>query len=157
MDTPQFTSSKFFSNMSQPSPAPVPNYTRSLLLAISLALFVGGVLLRYTELVEPGSRKFVADTLLKVGFVVGLAWLAAPQLERLGWQRLRGTGLAIIIAVGGLTAVRPRLGGIAAGIVIGGFLVLAVLGWVRSVIFNGSGSATIPAKSRKIEKNPTRR
>ena len=96
--------------MVQPSSSPKPSFTRISLLAICLLLFVGGILLRYAELVEPGSRKFVADSLLKVSMVVGLAWLAAPQLERLGWQRLRGTGLAIIIIVGGITAVRPRFG-----------------------------------------------
>lgn len=143
--------------MSQPSSPPPIHHTRLLLLVLSVLLFVSGILLRYSELVEAGSREFVAGTLLKVGMVVGLAWLAAPQLERLGWQRLRGTGLAIIIVVGAITAVRPRFGAIAAGIVIGGFVVLALLGWVRGVIFNGSGTATIPAKSSKIEKNPTRR
>lgn len=143
--------------MSQLSPPRNSHHTRPLLLVLSVALLGGGLLLRFSELVEPSSREFVGGSLLKVGMVIGLAWLAAPQLERLGWQRLRGTGLAIIIVIAGLTAVRPRFGAIAAGIAIGGFVVLALLGWVRGVIFNGSGAATIPAKSRKIEKNPTRR
>lgn len=142
--------------MSEPS-SPKFQPTRFLLLIISGLLIGGGILLRFSELVEANSREFVAGSLLKVGMVVGVAWLALPQLERLGWQRLRGTGLAIIIAIGAITAVRPRFGAIAAGIAIGGFAVLALLGWVRGVIFNGSGAATIPAKSRKIEKNPTRR
>lgn len=124
---------------------------------MSILLLVAGVLLKFTPLVEAGSRDFLGGTLFKVGMVVGLAWLAAPQLERLGWQKLRGTGLAIIIVIGVLTAVRPKFGAIAAGMAVGGFMALAVLGWVRGVIFSGGGAATIDAKSRKIQKNPTRR
>jgi hypothetical protein len=100
---------------------------------------------------------FLSGTLLKVGMVLGLGWLAAPQLERLGWSRLRGTGMAIITAIGILTALRPKFGAIAAGFVVGGFCVLAVLGWVRGVIFNDNRTGSTSAKSSKIEKNPTRR
>ncbi len=67
---------------------------------------------------ESGSREFSSGTLIKVGIVLGLGWLAAPQLERLGWRKLRGTGLAIMLAIGGLTAVRPRLGAMAAGLAL---------------------------------------
>lgn len=130
---------------------------RMVLLVSGISLFVAGLLLRYSTLVEPASREFVGGTLLKVAMVVGLAWLAAPQLERLGWQKMRGTTLAIIAVIGVLTALRPRFGAIAAGIVIGGFVVLAMVGWVRGVIFSGARSATIDAKTGKIEKNPTRR
>lgn len=118
---------------------------------------VAGGVVGASNWVDSGSRELFAGTLFKVGLVLGLAWLAAPQLEKLGWQRLRGTGLAIIAMVGVLTAIRPRIGAIAAAIVIGGFLALAMLGWVRSVIFSGSEGATISPKTRKIEKNPTRR
>lgn len=137
--------------------APVSNLTRWMLLVISCALLFGSVILKFSPMIEPGSREFAAGTLFKVGMVLGLAWLALPQLERFGWQNMRGTGLAVIVVIGALSAIRPRFGAIAAGIAVGGFLFVAMLGWVRGVIFNGAGSATIHAKSRKIEKNPTKR
>ena len=128
-----------------------------VLLICSVSLLAGSVFLKVTPLVEAGSRDFASGALFKVGLVVGLCWLAAPQLQRLGWQRLRGTGLAIIIVVAALIAIRPKVGAIAAGIAVAGFLTLAMLGWVRGVIFTGAGTSTIDAKSGKIEKNPTRR
>ena len=70
---------------------------------------------------------------------------------------MRGTGLAIIIVIGLLTVMRPKVGMMAAGIAIGAFLVLAMLGWVRGVIFSGAQASPNKAKTRKIEKNPTRR
>ncbi len=131
--------------------------TQGMLLGVCVLLFLAGIVVRNTAFLDPGGRKFTSDTFFKVGFVVGLAWLASPQLEKLGWQKLRGTGLAVICLIGAMTAVRPRFGAIAAGILIGGFLVLAVLGWVRGVIFNGRASATTIEKHGKIEKNPTKR
>ena len=104
-----------------------------------------------------GSREFASGSLIKVGIVMALAWLAMPQLERLGWQRLRGTGIAIIMAIGGLTAVKPRFGAVAAGVVFGAFLVLTVLGWARGIIFNAPTTAVTGEKRGKIEKNPTKR
>ncbi|MCC6509072.1 MAG: hypothetical protein IT423_08190 [Pirellulaceae bacterium] len=138
------------------SPKPV-NYTSLMLLAISLCLMAIGAFIRFSDWMEPGSRDFASGAMFKVGMVVGLGWLAAPQLEKLGWSRLRGTGIAIILAIGGLTAVRPRFGAIAAGIAIGGFVVLALLGWVRGAIFNAPTTSATGEKSRKIEKNPTKR
>lgn len=132
-------------------------WQRTFLLICSIGLMLSGVLVGVSNWVEPGSRELFAGTLFKVGLVLGLAWLAAPQLEKLGWERLRGTGLAVIAIVGILTAIRPRIGAIAAVIVIGGFFAVAMLGWVRSVIFSGNGGATISPKTRKIEKNPTKR
>lgn len=120
-------------------------------------MLVTSIILKFSPLIEPGSREFAAGTLFKVGMVLGLAWLAAPQLERFGWQKMRGTGLAVIVAIGALSAIRPRLGAIAAGIAAGGFLFVAMLGWVRGVILNGSSTHTIQAKRGKIEKNPTKR
>jgi hypothetical protein len=139
------------------SEPPLSNLTRWMLLLISLTMLLGSVIFKFSPLVEPGSREFAAGTLFKVGMVLGLAWLALPQLERFGWQNMRGTGLAVIIAIGALSAIRPRFGAIAAAIAVGGFLIVAVLGWVRGVIFNGAGAAIIHPKSRKIEKNPTKR
>jgi hypothetical protein len=146
----------------QPPLAPTPSSSSAkrtwwILLVCSISLLVAGILLKYSPLVEAGSRDFASGAFFKVGLVIGLAWLAAPQLERLGWERMRGTGLAVIVVIAALTAIRPRIGAIAAGMAVGGFLVLAMLGWVRGVIFSGAGTATIDAKSRKIEKNPTRR
>ncbi len=136
---------------------PKTNATQIFLLCISIVLIVGGLLARLNGVGEAGSREFVSGSLIKVGIVTALAWLAMPQLERLGWQRLRGTGIAIIIGIGALTAVRPRFGAMAAGIVVGGMLVLGVLGWARGIIFNAPTTAVTDEKRGKIEKNPTKR
>lgn len=132
-------------------------FTQTLLLIIWIALIAGGLAMRVTEAGQAGSREFMSGSLIKVGIVLALAWLALPQLEKLGWHKLRGTGLAIMVVIGVITAVRPRFGAIAAGIAIGGFLVLAVLGWVRGIIFNAPRTAVTEEKHGKIEKNPTRR
>lgn len=131
--------------------------TQIALLIIWILLITGGLIARVTGAGEAGSREFVSGAMIKVGIVMGLAWLAMPQLERLGWQRLGGTGIAIILAIGSLTAVKPRFGAMAAGIVVGAFLVLAVLGWARGIIFNAPGTAVTDEKRGKIEKNPTKR
>lgn len=127
------------------------------MLVIWILLITSGLVVRISGAGEPGSREFVSGSMIKVGIVMALAWLAMPQLERLGWQRLRGTGIAIIVAIGGLTAVKPRFGAMAAGIVLGAFLVLTVLGWARGIIFNAPGTAVTGEKRGKIEKNPTKR
>ena len=133
------------------------NTTQILLLIIWIALIAGGLTARVLGSGEAGSREFISGSLIKVGIVMALAWLAMPQLERLGWQRLRGTGIAVIVAIGALTAVRPRFGAMAAGIAVGACLVLAVLGWARGIIFNAPGSTVTGEKRGKIEKNPTKR
>jgi hypothetical protein len=78
-----------------------------------------------------GSSGFAAGTLLKVGVVLFIAWLAAPQLERFGWQRLRGTMLAGLVVVIALFAIRPRIGAIAGALFIGGSMFFGILGWFR--------------------------
>ncbi len=136
----------------------MPNkFTQTLLLVIWIALIGGGLLMRVFETGQAGSREFVSGSLIKVGIVMALAWVAMPQLERLGWHKLRWTGVAIIVAIAAITAVRPRFGAIAAGIAIGGALVLAVLGWARGIIFNAPTTAVTEEKHGKIEKNPTKR
>lgn len=106
---------------------------RILLAGCAGLLLVAGGILASTDVIAQGSREFVSGTLLKVGFVLGLVWLAAPQLEKLGWQRLRGTMLAIVVAVLILWSIRPRLGAIAGAILIGGSAAFALLGWIRSL------------------------
>ncbi len=132
-------------------------WTRHALLAIAIAMLAVGLLVRFSPYAEPGSREFLSGSLIKVSIVVGLAWVAAPQLERLGWERLRGTGIVVLMIAGAATAIRPRLGAIIAGMAIGGFVLLAMLGWVRGIIFNGNGTDSIRPKTGKIEKNPTKR
>jgi hypothetical protein len=136
---------------------PEPPWQRLALLICCLVLAAAGITVKLAPGFEAGSREYLSGTFLKVSLVVGLAWLAAPQLERLGWERLRGTGLGILAGIGMLTAIRPRFGAIAIAVAIAGFVGLTVLGWVRGVIFNGAGKATIPRNNGKIEKNPTRR
>ena len=102
------------------------------LLAFFTMVFLGlGAALHTMPSSDSSSSKFAAGTLLKVGVVLGLAWISAPQLERLGWQRLRGTLLVAVIVVILLYAIRPRIGAIAAAILIVGSAGFSLLGWFR--------------------------
>lgn len=110
--------------------SPEVRWQRGLLAFFALVfLGLGGVL--HTMPSSDSSSKFAAGTLLKVGVVLGLAWISAPQLERLGWQRLRGTLLVAVIVVILLYAIRPRIGAIAAAILIVGSVGFSLLGWFR--------------------------
>ncbi len=105
---------------------------------------------------DQASREYFANTLLKVGVVCGLAWLAAPQLERFGWHRLRGTLLVAIVIVMVLWAVRPRIGAIAGAVIIGASVFFSLLGWLRSSVFDSPVKSDFSPKTGKIKKNPTR-
>ncbi|MCC7333466.1 MAG: hypothetical protein IT422_00110 [Pirellulaceae bacterium] len=110
--------------------SPEVRWQRGLLAFFALVfLGLGGVLHAMPS--SDSSSKFAAGTLLKVGVVLGLAWISAPQLERLGWQRLRGTLLVAVIVVILLYAIRPRIGAIAAAILIVGSAGFSLLGWFR--------------------------
>ena len=89
--------------MSQHSGKDVPsseNKWQRMVLGASAALLLGaGMILAAWPGMETGSGEYFSGTLLKVGVVLGVAWLAAPQLERFGWHRLRGTLLASLIIV----------------------------------------------------------
>jgi len=103
-----------------------------LMLAISaVACVVVGVVLEFVPGMDNSSRKFASGMALKIGLVLGLAWVSAPQLERLGWQRLRGTMLAAVVIVLVLYAIRPKIGAIAAALLIAGSILFSLLGWVR--------------------------
>ncbi|GIW98791.1 MAG: hypothetical protein KatS3mg111_2124 [Pirellulaceae bacterium] len=90
-----------------------------------------GLLASTTDWLESGSREFAAGTLLKVGVVLGIVWLAAPHLQRLGWQRIRGGLLVGLIIVLLLFAIRPRIGAVAAVVIASVALASSLLGWVR--------------------------
>ncbi len=100
--------------------------------AISLGLI--GVIAHWMPGIEAGSARFIAGTSWKVGVVLAIAWLASPQLERLGWDRIRGTMLAAVSIVIVLYAIRPRIGAIAGLILVGGSAAVAMIGWVRQVV-----------------------
>ncbi|MEZ6134903.1 MAG: hypothetical protein R3C53_08340 [Pirellulaceae bacterium] len=104
---------------------------RVLLGGASLLFFALGALAAWSSILDDGSRGFASGSLLKVGVVLGIAWLAAPQLERFGWQRLRGTMLLGVVAVLALFAIRPKIGAIAGAVFVGGSIFFSVLGWVR--------------------------
>lgn len=94
----------------------------------------GGLLVAWFPISDTNSRTYYSGTLLKVGFVCGLAWLAAPQLERLGWHRLRGTLLVAIFVVLVLWAIRPKIGALAGILLVGGSLLFMLIGWLRTVV-----------------------
>jgi drug/metabolite transporter (DMT)-like permease len=106
-------------------------WQRILLLAIATIMMLAGLVVSLQSNLDAGSAQFLSGTLWKVAVVVILAWLAAPQLERLGWQRVRGTMLAAIVIVLLLYAIRPKLGAIAAALLIASSVLLAIVGWLR--------------------------
>lgn len=112
------------------------NFNLQRLLIGGFALLMGavGLAVHWIPGIEKGSVLFIAGTAWKVGFVLGLAWLASPQLERLGWQKIRGTMLVAVTIVIVLYAIRPRIGAIAAGLLIAGSMAAAVIGWVRQLM-----------------------
>ena len=109
----------------------ISSFQRKLLAFFSVTFLILGLLASTTDLLAVGSKEFVSGTLLKVGFVVGLLWVAAPQLERLGWEKLRGTMLAGAILVIVLWSIRPRIGAIAGGVLAASMLLVTITGWFR--------------------------
>ena len=103
---------------------------RAVLLAFCLLFSIAGFIAAWLPLDE-SSREFTSGTLLKLGVVLFIAWLAAPQLERLGWDRLRGSALIGVIIVACGFAIRPRLGAILGSILLIGGLFFGLVGWVR--------------------------
>ncbi len=103
-----------------------------VLLAFFAILFLAlGLGLDTIPGIDASSRKYAAGTFLKVGVVLGLVWIAAPQLDRFGWQRLKGSLLVVVILVCGLIAVRPKFGAIVGAIFVVGSLAFSLVGWVR--------------------------
>ena len=107
---------------------------RLVLAIFALAFLVVGVVLNFLPDMDSTSRKFASGTLLKIGVVLGLAWISAPQLERWGWQRLRGTALMMVIIVIVLYAIRPRIGAIVGAVLIAGAVGFSLVGWFRSLL-----------------------
>lgn len=106
-----------------------------LMLAIFALAFLGlGVVLNFLPDLDSTSRKFASGTLLKIGVVLGLAWISAPQLERWGWQRLRGTALVMVIIVIVLYAIRPRIGAVVGAVLIAGAVGFSLMGWFRKLM-----------------------
>lgn len=106
-----------------------------LMLAIFALLFLGGgAVLNLLPNLDSTTRSFASGTLLKIGVVLGLAWISAPQLERWGWQRLRGTALIMVIIVIVLYAIRPRIGAMVGAVLIAGAVGISLAGWFRNLI-----------------------
>ncbi|MCA9129332.1 MAG: hypothetical protein KDB22_19740 [Planctomycetales bacterium] len=102
-----------------------------LLASIAVVCLVSGALIGFLP-VPAASEEFLRGLLMKLGVVLGMAWLAAPQLAKLGWARLQGSLLVGVIVVLILWAIRPRIGAIAgAGFAIG-CLFFGIIGWLRN-------------------------
>ena|SRR6056297_3312203 len=119
-------------------PSPEAGWQRAILATFCLLFLAAGLILRWFHLLDPASEEFASGMLLKVGFVLGLAWVAAPQLERFGWNRLRGSALVVLVIVLVLWAIRPRLGAIVGGALIALTVLFSLLGWFRNLIKSGS-------------------
>jgi uncharacterized membrane protein YadS len=105
---------------------------QTVVLAIFCGLFLAaGLLARWVPFLDQGMTEFASGTLLKVGVVLLVAWLAAPQLEKLGWQRLRGSALVGLLIVAVAFAIRPRLGAIVGIVFFVAALFFGIVGWLR--------------------------
>ncbi len=107
---------------------------RVMLGSMAGAMIVAGMLIRAITTMDPASQEYYSGTLLKVGMVLGIAWLAAPQLERMGWERVRGSALVGIVVVLVLWAIRPKIGAWAGAILAIGACFFAIVGWLRNQI-----------------------
>ena len=110
------------------------NLQKAVLLVCSISFFGIGVLIKTTNWLDGQSSPFISGTLLKVGFVLGLAWIAYPHLQQLGWDKVRGTLGAGVVLVMILMAIRPKIGAIAASILVAGTIATALLGWIRQFL-----------------------
>jgi hypothetical protein len=121
------------------SPTPGSKLQRMLLGGFCLVFLIAGSLVRWIPAIDGNSGVFASGALLKVGVVLGIAWLAAPQLERLGWQRVKGTMLIGIVIILALFAIRPKIGAIAGVVFVAGSVFFSVAGWLRTLAkFSGS-------------------
>lgn len=119
--------------MSPKRPAnPAAKWQRRLLAFFAIAFLAVGLIAEFSQgVLDAESRRFFSGTLLKVGTVLGLAWIAAPQLEYLGWDRLRGGLLVGVVIVIVLWAIRPKIGAIAGAILASSGVIVALMGWFR--------------------------
>lgn len=120
-------------------PTPEARIQRAILATFCVIFLAAGLAIRWFHLLDSTSEEFVSGMLLKVGFVLGLGWVAAPQLERFGWQRLRGSVLVIAVIVLVLWAIRPKIGAIVGGALIAATVLFSLVGWVRSLTQFRSG------------------
>lgn len=130
------------------SPTSESKWQRLALGASAAALLGGGLLIAawrsmQQNTMELNSDTYFSGTMIKVGVVLGVAWLAAPQLERLGWHRLRGTMLAALLVVLVLWLARPKIGAWAGAIVLGGGAFFSLIGWFRG-LFSDNPSRISP-------------
>ena len=109
------------------------NWQRLTIASMAVLLAIAGCVFHFSPNLEAGGAQFLSGVLWKIAMVLGLAWVASPQLERLGWHRVRGTMLIGIVIVIVLYAIRPRVGAIAAFILVAVSLVAAVGGWIRKL------------------------
>lgn len=113
-------------------PAPSQrNWQRITIASLAVLLILLGCMFHFMPSLDDGSAQFLAGVLWKIAMVLGIGWLASPQLERLGWQRVRGTMLIAIVIVIILYALRPRIGAIAALILVALSALAAAAGWIR--------------------------
>lgn len=114
---------------------PQNNYyiQRIMLASLAILLAVVGIALYMFPNISEGGSQFIAGVLLKISIVLALAWVASPQLERLGWERIRGSMLIGIVIVVILYALRPRMGAIAALVLVGISTAAAIVSRMRKL------------------------
>jgi len=116
-------------------------------LGVSAGALLGtGIIIAAWPGQESNSGEYFSGTLVKVGIVLGVAWFITTQLERFGWQRLRGTMLVSLIVVLVLWAIRPRIGAWAGALLLSGGAFFALIGWVRKLF------DVKPSQSRKLDR-----
>jgi hypothetical protein len=110
------------------------NWQRLMIGTMAWMLGLFGLLVHWLPGIDAGSVQFIAGTAWKVAVVLAIAWLASPQLERMGWQKIRGTMLIAMTIVIILYAIRPRIGAVAAVLLIAASVMAVAVGWARRLL-----------------------
>jgi hypothetical protein len=110
------------------------NWQRLMIGTMAWMLGLFGLLVHWLPGIDAGSVQFIAGTAWKVAVVLAIAWLASPQLERMGWQKIRGTMLIALTIVIILYAIRPKIGAVAAVLLISASVMAAAMGWMRRLL-----------------------
>ncbi|HBE67236.1 MAG TPA: hypothetical protein DDW52_03715 [Planctomycetaceae bacterium] len=112
--------------------------SRWLLGTLAASAMLGGIVLLSTDSLAGPSSAFFGGTLFKVGLVLGMTWLAMPQLKRFGWHRVQGAVLGAVLVVGLLLAIRPKIGALALSLLVTGSAIFSALGWIRGLLSSNS-------------------
>lgn len=101
------------------------NYQRWGIGVVAGLLLIAGVCLYWTPL---GERSVWTGLCIRVGLLLGVIWLAMPQLAGLR-SRMSTIVLGSLVAVLVLAALKPKLFSVVSAVLAVGLAINFVLGW----------------------------